>query len=53
VQDVSAAHDACHDGAWVNGLTGTPGDGAFLHPRAAGMRAVATALAEHLRDGGP
>lgn len=51
VRDVSRDHDACSADPWVNGLTGTPGDGAFLHPKAAGERAVADAVAQHLRAG--
>ena len=50
----SEGHDACAgDQAWVNGLddrTAT-GDGAFLHPTAAGMRAAAAALEERLGRG--
>lgn len=47
--DASDGHASCDgDQAWVNGLKGTPGDGAYLHPNAAGMRAVAEAVADHL-----
>ncbi|MFC5676303.1 SGNH/GDSL hydrolase family protein [Aeromicrobium endophyticum] len=43
----SVGHDACAgDQAWVNGLSDNTatGGGAFLHPTAAGMRAVADQL---------
>jgi lysophospholipase L1-like esterase len=40
----SAGHDACSDSAWTNALTSKRGDGIFLHPRAAGMKAVAAAV---------
>lgn len=41
----SVGHDACAgENAWVNGITAARGDGVFLHPRAAGMRAVAKAI---------
>lgn len=45
MRSVSRGHDACSAAPWVNGFAATPGDGIFLHPRAAGMRAVATRLA--------
>jgi lysophospholipase L1-like esterase len=39
---LSAGHESCYGTkAWVNGFKGVPGDGAYLHPTAAGMRAVA------------
>jgi lysophospholipase L1-like esterase len=44
---LSQGHDACAgDQAWVNGLAdnSATGGGAFLHPTAAGMRAVADEL---------
>ncbi|MRJ76947.1 SGNH/GDSL hydrolase family protein [Aeromicrobium sp. SMF47] len=41
----SKGHDACAgDEAWTNGLSPALGDGAVLHPRAAGMAAVASAV---------
>ncbi|MET0930523.1 MAG: SGNH/GDSL hydrolase family protein [Aeromicrobium sp.] len=49
LREMSAEHDVCADDPWVNGLTGTPGDGAFLHPKEAGMEAVADRLAGYLR----
>ena len=46
----STGHESCNgDQAWVNGLKAVPGDGAFLHPNAAGMRAVAKIVADHLK----
>jgi lysophospholipase L1-like esterase len=48
----SRGHDACAgDQAWVNGLADSTatGDGAFLHPTAAGMRAVAEKLGQRDR----
>jgi lysophospholipase L1-like esterase len=48
---VSTGHDACSgDQAWVNGLKPVPNDGAFFHPNAAGMRAVAKTVAAKLQD---
>ncbi len=50
----SEGHDACAgDQAWVNGLDDSTatGDGAFLHPTAAGMRAAAAALEQRLGRG--
>jgi lysophospholipase L1-like esterase len=41
VHDESAGHDACAKDAWTNGLAPQHGDGILLHPRAAGMKAVA------------
>jgi lysophospholipase L1-like esterase len=52
LRKASADHDVCADDPWVNGLTGTPGDGAFLHPRAAGMEAAADTLAAYLHGDG-
>ncbi|MDR7087368.1 lysophospholipase L1-like esterase [Aeromicrobium panaciterrae] len=47
--DQSIGHESCNgDQAWVNGLQAVPGDGAFLHPNAAGMHAVAKVVADHL-----
>jgi lysophospholipase L1-like esterase len=43
---MSQGHDVCAGSeAWVNGLGNTPTDGIYLHPRSAGMRAVAAFLA--------
>jgi lysophospholipase L1-like esterase len=50
---VSAGHDACAgDQAWVNGIADSTatGDGAFLHPTAAGMRAAASTVQGTLDD---
>ncbi|KQX73891.1 SGNH/GDSL hydrolase family protein [Aeromicrobium sp. Root472D3] len=47
----SEGHDACAgDQAWVNGLDDSTatGDGAFLHPTAAGMRAAAEVVEQRL-----
>ncbi len=45
----SLGHEACSgDQAWVNGMRPAPGDGAYLHPTSAGMRAVADIVAKHL-----
>lgn len=42
VRGISHGHDACAGtNAWVNGTAKVPGDGGFLHPNEAGMRAVA------------
>ncbi|KRC65738.1 hypothetical protein ASE12_13820 [Aeromicrobium sp. Root236] len=41
VRDDSAGHDACAKDSWTNALTAERGDGILLHPRAAGMKAVA------------
>lgn len=50
VRTISTGHDACSgENAWVNGVTPAPGDGALLHPRAAGMRAVANEVFQQLR----
>lgn len=46
----SLGHDACAgDAAWTNGGQVTGGDGIVFHPRAAGMRAVAKAVAADLQ----
>lgn len=51
MRKASAGHDACAgNDAWVNGVT-TTGDGAVLHPRAAGARAVAKAVRAALKAG--
>lgn len=50
VRAISAGHDACAgENSWVNGVIPVPGDGALLHPRAAGMRAVAHEVFQELR----
>ncbi|MEJ7635445.1 SGNH/GDSL hydrolase family protein [Aeromicrobium sp.] len=49
VRPGSRGHDACAgQEAWVNGIENPPGDGAFLHPNAAGMRYVAKAVEKAL-----
>ncbi|MEV7398335.1 SGNH/GDSL hydrolase family protein [Aeromicrobium sp. NPDC092404] len=50
VHERSAGHDACADDAWTNALTAERGDGILLHPRAAGMEAVARMLEPVLAD---
>lgn len=46
---MASGHDACSGSrAWVNGIHPTAGDGVLLHPNAAGMRAVARAVAARL-----
>ena len=53
LRDLSDGHDACAGSdAWVNGLTNTATDGLYLHPKSAGMRAVADLLAEEYRSRG-
>ena len=48
--ELSEGHDVCAgQGAWVNGTNPKEGDGEILHPRASGMRAVATAAMAALR----
>lgn len=43
--EASQGHDVCSGEPWVNGLENSPtGDGAFLHPTAAGMAAVTARL---------
>ena len=50
LRKLSLGHDACAGPkAWVNALKPPQGDGAILHPNAAGMRAAADAVAHHLR----
>lgn len=48
----SKGHDACAGAsAWVNGVENSPtGDGSFLHPTGAGMRAAAAAVSAKLGD---
>jgi lysophospholipase L1-like esterase len=49
MREASKGHDACAgDDAWTNGSTSADGDGIIFHPRAAGMRAVAAAVAATL-----
>ena len=46
----SSGHDACAGpDAWTNGTTPSAGDGIALHPRKAGMQAVARAVEHALR----
>lgn len=53
LRKVSRGHDACvGPEAWVNTLRPLDGDGVYLHPNAAGMRAVAAAVADHLKKDG-
>jgi hypothetical protein len=50
MREVGRGHGMCAgDDAWVNGLTAPPGDGVVVHPRAAGMQAVADRVAKLLR----
>jgi lysophospholipase L1-like esterase len=50
LRDLSEGHDACAGSdAWVNGLTSTAKDGLYLHPKSAGMKAVAELLADDYR----
>jgi lysophospholipase L1-like esterase len=53
VQGISRGHDACAGkDAWVNGVENSPdGDGAFLHPTAAGMEQVARLVVKAIRAG--
>ncbi|MET1062685.1 MAG: SGNH/GDSL hydrolase family protein [Aeromicrobium sp.] len=53
VRGISRGHDACAgDEAWVNGVGNSPdGDGAFLHPTAAGMEQVARLVVKAVRAG--
>jgi len=49
MRTLSAGHESCYGSkAWVNGFKGVQGDGAYLHPNAAGMRAVADILYKRL-----
>ncbi|KQV74416.1 hypothetical protein ASC61_05035 [Aeromicrobium sp. Root344] len=41
VHAASAGHDSCSKDPWTNPLTAVGGDGIVLHPRSAGMKAVA------------
>ncbi len=52
---LSVGHESCRGkNAWVNGFQPDPGDGAFIHPNAAGMQSVATAVAATIeRTGRP
>jgi lysophospholipase L1-like esterase len=48
--DLSEGHDVCAgQDAWVTGSKPQKGDGAVLHPRASGMRAVADAASAAVR----
>jgi lysophospholipase L1-like esterase len=50
VRKISRGHDACAGKeAWVNGIKNDPGQGGFLHPRPAGMRAVADEVLKTVR----
>jgi len=45
MRSASVDHDACaKPDPWVSGIKAPPGDGAFLHPRLDGMKAVTTRL---------
>lgn len=49
MREAGRGHDVCAgDEAWINGTEVRDGDGAYFHPRSAGMRAVADAVARHL-----
>jgi len=49
IRDFAKGHDVCAGTkAWVNGIHAPEGDGVILHPNAAGMRAVAIAVARSL-----
>lgn len=53
LRKTSLGHDACAGpNAWVNTLKPPKGDGVTLHPNAAGMRAVADAIADRLKRNG-
>lgn len=53
MRDAGRGHGMCAgDDAWVNGLEVADGDGVVVHPRAAGMQAVADAVAAKLRTFG-
>ena len=53
MRDAGRGHGMCAgDDAWVNGLKVAAGDGVIVHPRVAGMQAVADAVAEKLRTSG-
>ena len=45
---LSIGHDPCSDEPWTNGTTETRDDGAWLHPRRAGMEATADAVIDAL-----
>jgi len=53
MQRLSAGHDACSPEPWVNGLRPKAKDGWFLHPNAAGAKAVAVAVTRAWREGPP
>ena len=51
---LSVGHESCQgESAWVNGFQPVPGDGAFVHPNAAGMQAVASAVVAALEQPDP
>lgn len=50
---LSDGHDACSADPWVNGLRPKLGDGWFLHPNAAGAKAVAKAVTAAWHAGPP
>lgn len=50
VRDAAQGHDSCSSDPWVNGLEPVEGDGAFLHPTAAGAEAVADSVQALLED---
>lgn len=49
----SEGHDVCSDEPWTNGLRPKLRDGLFLHPNAAGQRAVAQAVTQAWKEGPP
>lgn len=53
MQQLSEGHDACSPEPWVNGLRPKAKDGWFLHPNAAGAKAVADAVTRAWREGPP
>ena len=49
--DLSRGHHVCSGAkAWVNGARPKPHDGLLYHPNAAGEQAIATAVADRLRE---
>jgi lysophospholipase L1-like esterase len=53
MHELSEGHDACSPEPWVNGLRPKAKDGWFLHPNAAGAKAVADAVSQAWREGPP
>ena len=53
MQQLSEGHDVCSSEPWVNGLRPKAKDGWFLHPNAAGAKAVANAVTQAWREGLP